>query len=97
MTRASLADALDVSVQGVGKWINSGDIARSRIPDICRAVMCSSDELLGIRPIGMSPSTSIAKGDEAHLLSMYRQLNQKSREQVLQWISALVTAALHAN
>lgn len=48
---ATLARALDVSDQGVQKWLRTGQIARTSIPGICRAIRCSADELLGLVPI----------------------------------------------
>lgn len=53
-----LAEASGKSDQAVGKWIRTGKIARESIPAICRALHCSSDELLGILPISDLPNAS---------------------------------------
>lgn len=66
MKRASvnattLADAMDVSDTAVGKWIETGKIARDRIVGICKVLGCSSDELLGIAEIADEPRSEPVK------------------------------------
>jgi hypothetical protein len=51
VTDTKLADATNSSVQAVGKWKRTGQIARDKIAPICRAVHAKSDELLGLMPI----------------------------------------------
>lgn len=48
---AALAAGTERSVQAVGKWKATGQIAREVIPGICRTLKCSADELLGLVPI----------------------------------------------
>lgn len=48
---AQLAEATKVSVQAVGKWRATGEIARNRLARVCETLQCSADELLGLQPI----------------------------------------------
>jgi len=54
----TLAEAVGVSDTAVGKWIKSGKIARENIAAICRALGCSSDELLGLTQIAETPQAA---------------------------------------
>lgn len=60
ITDAKLADETGTSVQAVGKWKRTGQIAREHIAQICRCLNASADELLGLAPIkGVAEAPSI--------------------------------------
>ena len=56
ITDAVLAEATGRSIQAVGKWRKTGKFAREHISLICATVHCTSDELLGLVPIGAAGS-----------------------------------------
>ena len=56
---AELAEATGRSVQAVGKWQRTGQIGRENLATICRTLHCTSDELLGLSPVGSPARFSI--------------------------------------
>lgn len=50
-----IAAATGTSPTGVGKWFKNGAVARQKLPDLCRTIQCSADELLGLVAIGENP------------------------------------------
>lgn len=91
----AVATACGVTTQAVSKWRRTGVIARKHIPALVGFLMCSSDELLGIKPIARSPATHVAHGDEARLLAMFRRCNANGKASIINWIAAFVSAGAH--
>jgi len=75
----AVGDAIGVSSQAVSKWRRTGAIAREHIKPLCVFLMCSADELLGLRPIGKHATTPVAKGDEAKLLAIFRRCSLEAK------------------
>lgn len=47
VSNTDLADAAGVSLQAVGKWLKTGNIARARLPAVTARLGITADELLG--------------------------------------------------
>lgn len=52
VTQQGLADALGTNVSQVSRWENGFAVpSMENLVKICRALKCSADELLGLKPI----------------------------------------------
>lgn len=90
---ARLAVATDATVQAVGQWKRKGNIARQRIPSICRVLRCSSDELLGLAPLA-----GVAESPAAYASDVDRTMLARAIAAVERWTPTgrTICAEVHA-
>jgi hypothetical protein len=90
-SKAQLATATGVSPSAAGGWANKGTVARQQIVPVCKALKCSADELLGMKPIGEVEAREYALDEIAEALEFVakfekmekRTLSPREKAQVL--------------
>lgn len=97
-SQAAIAAALDVSPQGVGKWLQTGAIARSRIPALCEALDISLVWFLtGTGPMQPYNGTLLdSRGispEEWEVVEKYRSLDKVNRDHAKAVVDAFVFKA----
>lgn len=101
VSNTALAEAAGVSVQAVTGWLQTGKIARERIPVVAAKVRCSVDWLLTgteqmrVREPGATYKTGGYSRDEEALIETYRTLSRDDRSR-LQKIASALAPARHA-
>lgn len=88
-TDVALAEATEASAQAVGKWKKTGKFARDKVALICRAIGCTSDELLGLTPI-KNPKAIYLINDARADYAIHRDYLHKAVAYTLEGLSSSV-------
>ena len=67
IARKDLASRLDITTTAVGKWLKGGSIAMEKIPELCRCLEITPNELFGFDDTTLTnEQKELLKAYEAH-------------------------------